>query len=237
MALTLPAENADWLNSFARGMAALAGQSEVVLAGGDVTSGPLSISITAVGLVEKGGALLRSGASAGDLVVVSGRPGAAANALKKLKSGEIPDARDLAALEYPEPRLILGRSLRGLATSCIDISDGLIADLGHILEQSRVGAEIDLNRLPCPASLENIPGDERWPLQLAGGDDYELCFTIPSDSEQELARLSGACGVPLSVIGTVTGREGMVLRRSDGGVYDPGRRGFLHFANNGEEPI
>ncbi|NCF62803.1 MAG: thiamine-phosphate kinase [Gammaproteobacteria bacterium] len=232
MALTLPADNDDWLSDYADGMAGLAKKTGIMLAGGDISSGPLSICITALGLVEKGEALTRAGARKGDLVVVSGTPGSAANALRMRAAGQAPDGNDMEALEFPVPRLALGRKLRAMATSCIDISDGLLADLGHILEQSGVGAELAMENLPCPASLENAPGDERWPLQLAGGDDYELCFTIPPASAWQLEEISIACAVELTVIGNITDR-GLVLKTANGEHYEPGVAGYQHFYQAG----
>ena len=148
LALTVPAIDSSWLDSFAQGIAVLAAQAGIELAGGDTTAGPLSITITALGLVEPGKALTRAGAREGDLVVVSGELGAAAFALKALANGDMPDAASRSALDRPQPRLELGRRLQGLATSCIDLSDGLLADLGHILRASGTGAEIELERLP-----------------------------------------------------------------------------------------
>ena len=229
MALTLPSENSAWLDSFASGMGELAVAAQVELAGGDVTAGPLSITITALGLIEKGRALLRSGAVEGDLVVVSGTPGAAAYALSILNKGENPTVADLSALEFPVPRLELGRALRGYATACIDISDGLAADLGHIIEQSGVGAVVDPGKLPCPASLESLMREERWPLQLAGGDDYELCFTVPAGTENALSKLAEDCKVKLTVIGEITRNTGLVLKTIDGVLYEPGMKGYRHF--------
>ena len=141
LALTLPDADDEWLNEFAQGIAGLVRESGIHLAGGDTTGGPLSITITAVGLVARGQALTRSGARDGDFIAVSGVLGDASLALSMLKSKQTPDADLLDALHRPTPRLELGRRLRGLATSCIDISDGLIADLGHILERSGTGAE------------------------------------------------------------------------------------------------
>jgi thiamine-monophosphate kinase len=233
MALTLPAQDREWLDSYATGMAGLAARSRILLAGGDVSHGQLSITVTALGLVEKGRALVRSGAVAGDLVVVSGKPGAAAYALKILERGEIPAAVDLAALEYPVPRLDLGRLLKGVATSCIDISDGLAADLGHILEQSGVGAAIELVNLPCPASLATLSPRERWSLQLAGGDDYELCFTVRPESEKALPALSRSAGVELTVIGAITDGNGLVFRAPGGERYQPEIGGYQHFGEPG----
>jgi len=229
MALTIPSEDQKWLDSFARGMAELAQQSLVLLAGGDVTTGPLSITVTALGLVDVGCALQRSGAVVGDLVVISGRPGAAAHALNQLSKGQVPQTGDLAALEYPVARLKLGQSLRGIASACIDISDGLAADFGHILRQSGVGAEIQLADLPCPDSMSILSDPQRWSLQLAGGDDYELCFTLPSTRAHELAGLSESSGVELTVIGTIGQQRELVFRTKDGSRFKPEKLGFRHF--------
>jgi thiamine-monophosphate kinase len=234
MALSMPGHDQDWLEEFAQGMADLAKQVRISLAGGDVTGGSLSICITALGLVEKGQALTRAGAQQGDLVLVSGRPGAAANALKILASGGKPRADDLDALEYPQPRLDLGRALNGIATSCIDLSDGLLADLGHILEQSGGGAELDLDCLPCPPGLEDLPAEKRWPLQLAGGDDYELCFTARPSSLDQLDSIAAACGVEITVIGSITGGAGIKLRKPGGGLYEPVHSGYEHFQETDE---
>ena len=142
LALTLPEIQPDWLEDFAQGMAGLAEDAGIQLAGGDVTSGPLSITITVLGLVESGQALRRTGARAGDLIVVSGTLGDAALALQAIAAGGSPDTVSGVALNRPIPRLELGLQLRGLASSCIDVSDGLLADLGHILLASGKGAEI-----------------------------------------------------------------------------------------------
>jgi len=234
LALTLPEEDNEWLDSFAKGMAGLASRAGITLSGGDTTSGPLSVTVTALGLVEKGRAVLRSGAHPGDVVVVSGRPGAAAHALVNLSRGETPVPEDLKALEYPEPRLGLGMALAGMASSCIDISDGLAADLGHILEQSRVGAVIHPDKLPCPPSLSALDREQRWPLQLAGGDDYELCFTLPPEALNELPGLARSNGIELTVIGEISDGQDLEFVTCDGRSYDPGITGYLHFG--GMEP-
>ena len=141
----------------------------------------------------------------------------------------MPDARELAALEFPQPRFELGLALRGLATACIDLSDGLLADLGHILAASGVGAELELSRLPCAESMAGLPAPERWRLQLAGGDDYELCFTLPAACAGELAALQRRCALEVSVIGKVTAQAGVVLRAPDGSPFRAERAGFDHF--------
>jgi thiamine-monophosphate kinase len=236
MALTLPAEDSAWLDAFARGMARLASRFRVQLAGGDTTRGPLSITITALGVVEKGQALLRSGAQPGDLVVVSGAPGAAARALSAMQEGREPEPSGRMALEFPQPRINVGSALVKRATSCIDLSDGLAADLGHVLEQSGVGAELELDRLPVPPGLENLAEEQRWRLQLAGGDDYELCFTIPPDRAVELDQLSDSCGVALTSVGTIVTRTGLELITKDGGRFELASAGFRHFFD-GEETL
>ncbi len=229
LAITLPTPDLSWLNLFAQGMADLARSTGITLAGGDTTSGPLSITITAMGLVESGQALTRGGARNGDLIVVSGCLGDAAHALAMLQSGEPPDPASRAALECPEPRLQLGRRLRGLATSCIDISDGLIADVGHILEASAAGAEIDIERLPCSAQLAGLPGAQKWELQTAGGDDYELCFTLPECRQDELDEIARESGGQLTIIGKINTSGVLVCRMGDGTEYTPRARGYNHF--------
>lgn len=233
LALTLPAAAPAWLEDFAQGMAALAAEHSIYLAGGDIAAGPLNVCVTALGLVEQGRALTRSGAAPGDLVVVSGRPGAAARALQALQSGQVPDSRELAALEFPQPRVTLGRALRGLATACIDLSDGLLADLGHILEASAVGAELELHQLPCAESMGSVPEGQRWRWQLAGGDDYELCFTLPEDLSGRLAEVQARAGIELTVIGRITPGPGLVARAPDGSIYRPQRPGYEHFSDAG----
>lgn len=229
LALTLPLPDQSWLDLFAQGMAELAQSTGITLAGGDTTSGPLSITITAMGLVESGQALKRNGARNGDLVVVSGCLGDAAHALAIMRSGETPDPASRAALECPEPRLQLGRLLRGLATSCIDISDGLIADIGHILEASAAGAEIDIERLPCSVQLAALPEAQKWELQTAGGDDYELCFTLPECRQDELDKIARESGSPLTIIGKINTSGTLVFRMADGTEYIPRTSGYNHF--------
>lgn len=230
LALTLPDAEPAWLEPFAQGMARLAADHSIYLAGGDVAAGPLNVCVTALGLVEPGRALTRSGAAPGDLVVVSGQPGAAARALDALQSGGVPDDRELAALEFPQPRVKLGLALRGLATACIDLSDGLLADLGHILEASGVGAELELHRLPCAESMRSLSEEERWRWQLAGGDDYELCFTLPRALAGRLEALQRETALELTVIGRITAEPGLAVWRPDGSPYRAERPGYEHFS-------
>ena len=227
--LSLPDEPDGWLDEFAHGMGDLAVTAGILLAGGDTTSGPLSVTVTALGLVEPGRALLRSGARVGDRIVVSGSPGRAARALERIAQGEEPDAADRSALDFPQPRLALGCALRGLATACIDVSDGLLADLGHILEQSGVGAELRVDALPADAQLAALDEAHRWSLQLGGGDDYELCFTVPENAVQRLGALAAELGLVLAVIGRITD-SGLRVLQPDGAPFAPGRAGYQHFA-------
>ena len=229
LALTVPALDSAWLDSFAKGMAKLAGDAGIELAGGDTTAGPLSVTITALGLVESGQALTRSGARERDLVVVSGVPGEAAFACKSLAGGIKPDAAARRALDRPIPRLELGRRVRRLATSCIDLSDGLLADLGHILRASGKGAEIELERLPGSACLDGLEEPERLQLQTAGGDDYELCFTVPPERVGELELIAQESGTGLTVIGKITASQELLCKAGDGAVYCPPGRGYEHF--------
>lgn len=235
LGLTLPSGDSDWVHQFSSGLQPLARASGVLLAGGDTTSGPLSVTITALGLVEEGAALTRSGAQPGNLIVVSGQLGDAALALEIQRSGGLPVDSVHVALDRPEPRLAVGAGLVGLATSCIDISDGFVADLSHILRASEVGAEVDLGRLPHSAALSSLTESRRWELQLNGGDDYELCFTIPADNEAELHRLAQASGETLTVVGTVTDSGRLLLRKPDGAEFTPVGSGWEHFSDSMEQ--
>lgn len=234
LSLTLPRSDRAWLEAFGRGMADLAAEAGITLAGGDTTSGPLAVCVTALGWIPPGRALTRGGARPGDRVVVSGRPGAAAHALRALQAGSVPEVDDRHALDKPTARLALGRALRGCATACIDLSDGLLADLGHVLQASGVGADIEAGRLACPGSLARLPEDQRLPLQLAGGDDYELCFTLPADRAGEIPALAAAGGVELSDIGEISAQPGLRVRCTDGSPYRGGAPGWEHFDGEGQ---
>lgn len=179
LALSLPRVDHQWLAEFSRGIAACCQQFGVSLIGGDTTrSELLTISVTALGAVPHGQALLRSGAQLGDMVCVSGEIGSAAYALANLIQDQPTTLQ--AALDYPQPQLALGHILRDYASSAIDISDGLAQDLGHILTASALGARVELERIPCAVELEQLDMLHKWQLQLNGGDDYQLCFTLPT---------------------------------------------------------
>lgn len=229
--LTLPAADAKWLTDFARGFFALAERSQVILAGGDTTQGPLSVTVTIIGEVAQDMALLRSGARPGDLVCVSGNPGDAAAGLELLQQGA--DSEHVLAKRFrrPEPRLALGRNLCGLASAAIDISDGLLADLGHVLEASGVGARLDVAGLPLSAALAAYTGDAA-DYALAGGDDYELCFCIRPENLETLQAMNNECDI--TPIGEITTKPGIVIIGIDGEDYRPRRRGWQHFVT---EPL
>jgi len=232
LAMTIPRVDTEWLDAFARGLEHLASASKLYLAGGDTCSGPLSITITAVGVVDYGCALLRSGARPGDQVVLSGTTGLAGLGLVQYQQKQEIDAAAWQALTRPQPRLALGRALLGKATACIDISDGLAADLGHILAASRVGAELQLDCLPCPDALRNLDPQLRLNLQLGAGDDYELCFTLPAEMQAQLPLLAEAAGVGLTVIGRITAGRGLQLKRADGSKFVLTRPGYDHFTSD-----
>ncbi|MDX1588261.1 MAG: thiamine-phosphate kinase [Oleiphilaceae bacterium] len=229
LAITAPSLDPDWLEGLARGLGSLATRHGVQLVGGDMTRGPLSLTLQVHGSVPEGQALLRSGASVGDLVCVSGDLGAAAAALGWLDSDSRAPAV-LAVMEHynrPQPRLALGRRLRGHASAALDISDGLALDLQRLLSASGVGARIEAERLPVNAHVQALKGpEEALRLALTGGDDYQLCFTWPG-SRESLAACVGD-EKPVSVLGTVTGEAGLVVL-SQGRPMALTQAGYDHF--------
>ena len=206
LAIALPEVSEAWLGEFSRGFFACADKFEIDLIGGDTTCGPLNISVTIMGEVPTGAALKRSGAQVGDDIWVSGQLGSAALGLAYLQ-GKLALTNELAiclkALHTPTPRTALGLALRGIATSCIDVSDGLLADLGHILKASNCGAMLDVEKIPCinyfKLDLSNV---ELQQLLLAGGDDYELCFTAPINKHEQINLLSKQLNIPITCIGS-----------------------------------
>jgi thiamine-monophosphate kinase len=230
LALTLPEADEAFVDAFLDGFLALADEHGLSLVGGDTTSGPLSITVTAHGLVPAGEALRRGGARAGDEVWVTGTLGDAAGALSQWRAGGPFSAKLRYRLDRPTPRVAAGIALRGLATAGIDLSDGLAADLGHVLRASGVGARIDLGRLPTSRTLaDHFDEARRWPLQLSGGDDYELCFTAPASAALAIEQAMAACGVGASVIGQVQAGGGLVFVTPEGEDYTPAQAGFQHF--------
>ena len=238
LALTLPEPDQAFVEGLAEGFTQLAKPHRLALVGGDTTRGPLSISVAVHGFVAPGKALMRSGAKVGDAVLVTGTLGDAAaglHALAHLSAVEEQrsDARDLlvSRLNRPTPQLAAGSALRDLAHACIDVSDGLIADLGHICTASGVGAEVDASLLPLSPSLIAIYDDaSAQQFALTGGDDYELCFTVPmnrlADVQSDLSRLG--CGV--TRIGRIVEGQGVSVRGVDGQWLETEQAGWNHFA-------
>jgi len=236
LAIALPDADEEWIAAFAKGFFALAERFRVELIGGDTTKGPLTISITVIGEVPPGLALRRDGALAGDDVWLSGATGEAALALAHLKGrveleGEAREAC-LERLHTPEPQIELGGRLRGLARSAIDVSDGLLADLGHILEASSVGAELAWESLPRAKAIAGC-ADATLAAEclLAGGDDYELLFTAPPSRRAEIEAVGRDLALSLTRIGTaVAGEPVAALRDARGELISTPRSGFDHFA-------
>jgi thiamine-monophosphate kinase len=224
LALTLPNVDEHWLTQFAAGFFALAEKHQVGLIGGDTTSGPLTLTVQALGLVPTGQALRRSSAKVGDIICVTGMLGDAGLGLK-IKQGyqcQQPDAA-LKRFNRPDPQVVFGQALVGVANACIDISDGLAGDLGHILQQSQVGACIDWETLPLSsgvfAYIENT-GD--WMMPLTAGDDYELCFTVSQEKY-------GSLTIPHTKIGVIEALSGLRLKKS-GIIKSLEAKGFQHFS-------
>lgn len=235
LALSLPRADAAWAGAFAKGLLALADAHQCELVGGDTTQGPLNICITVFGEVPAGQALLRSGARAGDDIYVSGCLGDARLALEALQGKlQLPPATLAAArrrLEMPDPRVALGQALRGIASSALDLSDGLLGDLGHILAQSGVGACID-TRLSSPLLAADGDFDSELVRQctLAGGDDYELCFTAAADRRAQVEAAAQASGTPVTRIGSVQAQAGLRLLGSEGQELVQRYASFDHFS-------
>jgi thiamine-monophosphate kinase len=227
LSLSLPQANAAWIQSFAAGFKSLAQAHGVSLVGGDTTSGPLSVSLTALGYIEPGKQLTRSGAKPGDLIVVSGTLGGAARVLDLLAANK--SATEQHLLDRPQPRVSLGQVLKGHANACIDVSDGLLADLGHILKASECGARLEVEDLPYDDSLAGLEDGLRWNYQLSGGDDYELLFTLPPGHRALLATWGQQLGIDLAVIGEIETDGGTRCLRKDGTAFEPRSIGFEHF--------
>jgi thiamine-monophosphate kinase len=235
LALTLPAADESWLTQFSEGLDALARQHGVALVGGDTTGGKLCVTLQLLGFVPRGAALTRSGGQAGDAVFVSGTTGDSAAGLmleqSRLTLGDAAQAQWLRdRFLYPTPRVSLGHALRGLASACIDVSDGLLGDCGRLAQASGCGVVMQYESLPVSAALRAAVGEERArELALTGGEDYELCFTVPvARLEQFLARCP-ASEYSWSRIGTLTVAPGAVVR-SGATVMQVSHRGFDHFA-------
>ncbi|MEO1595470.1 MAG: thiamine-phosphate kinase [Pseudomonadota bacterium] len=220
LALTLPEATPAWLEGFSKGLRGLGAHHNCALIGGDTTRGPLTITVQAMGSVAAP-ALTRRGARPGDRVFVGGFLGDAAGGLNDAAQGL---HSDLASrFHYPQPQLALGQALHAIATACIDVSDGFVADLNHLLRESGVGAEVDLESLPLsPELMASVGHDAAQRLALSGGDDYVLCFTVPSEAD-------AACLSACHEVGRVTVEPGLRLRDRDGGLIEEVADGYRHF--------
>jgi thiamine-monophosphate kinase len=244
LSLTLPAVDERWLADFAAGFGTLAREHGVALVGGNLSRGPLTATVLLSGQVAEGTALRRDGGRAGDDVWVSGTlgdsslgrpraaPGAPGAAVPPRTQGmaEADAAWLRARHEFPTPRIALGAALRGVASACIDLSDGLLADLPRLAEASGCGAELDVDRLPLSDAAHRLGGAEAWREALAGGEDYELCFTAPPARAAEIEAVAARVAVPVQRCGRLRAGAGLELRRN-GTVIEFSQLPFDHFAN------
>lgn len=234
LAIALPHQDTTWLEAFANGLFDCAKQFNIDLIGGDTTRGPLTINVTIMGEVTHGAAITRSGAQINDDIWVSGELGSAALALAHLQDrmylSETSFSHALHHLQLPQPKLALGLALQGIASSCIDISDGLLADLGHILSASRLGAELNYAAMPI---MKEMQSQHLNPFVqqcvLSGGDDYELCFTAPLHCRETIIKLSQTLELPISLIGKTTNGSELNISHQ-GETLSIHTKGFDHFA-------
>jgi thiamine-monophosphate kinase len=234
LAITLPDSDPAFVEAFAEGLFVLANQYGVELVGGDTVRGPLSTTLQLQGLVPDGEALLRNGARPGDHIFVTGTLGDAGAGLT-LRQGATCSDEDAAdylirRLDYPTPRVEEGKALRGIASAAIDISDGLLSDLGHILERSGCSAELELDCLPCSAALRRcVEKGEELKLALTAGDDYELCFTVPESRLERFTEVSADWAASPSYIGRIVAGNGIRLLGEHADTLQGLAGGFDHF--------
>lgn len=230
LALTLPEVNESWLAEFSSGLAKAANRFNIPLVGGDTTRGPLTLSVQVLGEVASGRALLRRGAQAGDQIWVTGCLGDARAALDFIERPRQGNAF-YDSYYYPEPPLQFAQSLVGIATAAIDISDGLLADLEHILVASQVGADLGIADLPLSQALAGAyPQEQASAYALSGGDDYQLCFTAPPPESEQLLVMAAKHGVRLSCVGTISGQTGLRCSDATGQPVKFDQSGYRHFS-------
>lgn len=235
LAITLPEMDTDWLHEFAAGLHEICSYYGCALIGGDTTRGPLSLTVTAQGQAPAGIGIRRSGAKAGDWVYVSGALGDAGLALaasqNKVTLAAHHQQRVQERLHFPTPQVALGIGLRGIASAAIDVSDGLLADLGHILKASKVGARLDLNEMPLSLALiETLEYEQALHYALSSGDDYELCFTVPDERRGMLETALAHTAVKPVCIGRLTSQTEQIQLLLDGEPWQaPAQSGFDHF--------
>lgn len=234
LALTLPAIQPAWLSEFAAGLHETAEYFNCQLVGGDTTKGPLSLTMIAKGQVPRGKAIKRSGAKVGDYIYVTGTLGDAALGLRLVQGvqhvSKKHQAHILQRFNYPTARVALGQALRSVASSAMDISDGLAGDIFHILQRSAVGAFIDVQKLPLSQALkDSCDSNQALQLALSGGEDYELLFTVPDSKRGALDVLLSPYGVPVTCIGRITGQTGKLELKSGEQPFHYQHKGFEHF--------
>lgn len=232
LALTIPTQDEAFIDGLARGFAELATPFRLALIGGDTTRGPLTVTVAVHGFTAPDEALLRSTARVGDVVMVTGTLGDAAAGLRCLAEADTsPYAELIGRLNRPTPRVAVGQALRGIVTACIDVSDGLVADLGHICAKSGVGADIDAALLPrSSAMIAHFHDADAIDFALGGGDDYELCFTVPAERAGDLSADLARLGCGATRIGRIVEGQGVRVIGTDGETLAPSRAGWNHFA-------
>lgn len=229
LSLTLPTADETWLEGFSKGFLGLAKHYSVELVGGDTTRGPLSVTVTILGQVTKGEGLCRHGAKCGDSIFVTGLIGDAGLGLHEAKMKESANQSVLERYMKPVPRVQAGSCLESVASSCIDISDGLAADLGHILEKSGVGASLEWEKIPLSKAVSDfVIQTEQWDFPLIAGDDYELCFTVPASNLARFNKVSNDFGCLVTCIGSIEEKKGLRLSRVGKNMELEGS-GYRHF--------
>ncbi len=230
LALTLPDEDYHWLEKFVEGFSNLAAQHNVQLIGGDTTKGPLSITVQIYGFIQKGKTLRRDCAKAGDLVYVTGVIGDAGLGLKKIFNKLENLNKCVQQLNRPVPRIEIAQALTNVSCCAIDISDGLLADLGHITKESQCAAVIELEKIPTSKELKShYKNNIDWQQVITSGDDYELCFTINKDNQYKLNKIQNSFGVPLTCIGKIEKGQGVRSVDSNGRELNISSQGYSHF--------
>ncbi len=240
VAITLPEINEQWIDAFSSGLFETCDYYNVQVIGGDTTQGPLSVTITAQGIVPEGKAILRSGAKPGDFIYVTGSLGDAGLAVAARKHDLNISEQNRSflneRLEYPSPRVGLGQAIRGTASAAIDVSDGLISDLRHILKASGVGAAIDVDKLPLSRALkQSVDEEQQINYALSAGDDYELLFTVPPDKRGALDVMVGQYGMEITCIGQVQGVEPKIDFRKNGESIELSLTGYQHFSTAAQD--
>jgi len=232
LSLTIPESDPDWLADFSQAFFKLADCYQLQLVGGDTTRGPLSVTVQAHGFVPDGQALRRQGAQAGDHIYVTGTLGDAGLALH---SGEHAGDVLRQRLDFPEPRIAAGLLLRDHASAAIDISDGLLADLGHLLAADNLGASLNIDELPRSAAFKAAIRQPAmfYELPLSAGDDYELCFTVPERACKVMEGALSNQSIDFTAIGVIEQASGIRCRKADGGLYEPATAGYQHFGVSG----